>query len=110
MAFVSVAQVRVLHDDHISIADFSQGAEAQVADAELSHHQTAATTIKERKVQQEKMKKKRHALITVLSNPQLSNNKSISCDSAVVNPQGVFTRNIPFSSSSNDLQILERTE
>lgn len=44
VAFIGVAQVAVLHDDHVSIADLFEGAEAQVADVELSHdHATDST-------------------------------------------------------------------
>lgn len=49
MAFVGVAQVLVLDDDHVSIADFFQGAKAQGGDTELSHNHTAATTTKKKK-------------------------------------------------------------
>lgn len=42
VAFVGVAQVLVLHDDHISVADLFEGAKAQGGDAELSHDQAAA--------------------------------------------------------------------
>lgn len=48
--------------------------------------------------------------MTALNNTQLSKNKFVPRDSVIVNLQGVFTKNIPFSSSSNDLQILKRTE
>lgn len=109
MGFVGVAQVLVLNDDHISIADFFEGAKAQVANTKLSHNYAAAPTTKKKKVQQEEKKKKKD-FMAALNNTQLLTKKFISCDPAVVNPQGVFTRNIPFSSSSNDLQILERTE
>lgn len=44
MAFLGVAQVRVLHDDHVSVADFFERAQAQVADAQLEYRHTAAAT------------------------------------------------------------------
>lgn len=99
MAFVGVAQVLVLDDDHVSIADFFQGAKAQGGDTELSHNHTAATTTKKKK-----------DFTTALNNTQLLKRTFISWDPALVNLRGVFTRNVPLSSSSNDLQILKRTE
>lgn len=59
MAFVGVAQVVVLNDDHVSIADFFEGTKAQVVDSELSYHQTTATTTKDKIVEQEEEKKKK---------------------------------------------------
>ncbi len=53
MAFVGVAQVLVFNDDYVSIADFFEGAKAQVADTELSHSHAAAPTTKKKKVEQE---------------------------------------------------------
>lgn len=49
MAFFGVAQILALNDDHISIADFFEGAKAQVVDPELSYNHAAATTTKEKK-------------------------------------------------------------
>ena len=43
MAFIGVAQVLVLNDDHVSITDFFEGAKAQVVDTELGHNHAAAT-------------------------------------------------------------------
>lgn len=51
MLFVSVAQVLVLHDDHVSITDFFEGAKAQRGDTKLSHSHTAAATTKRKKVE-----------------------------------------------------------
>lgn len=48
MAFTGVAQVLVLHDDHVSIADFFQGAKAQRCDTETRNHQTTATAAKKK--------------------------------------------------------------
>lgn len=59
MAFFGVAQVLVLNDNHVSIADFLEGAKAQVVDIELSHNHTAATTSKKNKVEQEEKKEKK---------------------------------------------------
>lgn len=91
MAFSGVAQVLVLCDDYVSITDFFQGMKAQGGDTELSHNHTATTTTKKRREE-----KKR---------PALNNTHPV-----VVNLWGVFIKNIPLSSSSNDLQILKRTE
>lgn len=44
MAFLGVAQVGVLDDDHVSIADFFEGAKAQMFDAQLGDSHTAAAT------------------------------------------------------------------
>lgn len=49
MGFIGVAQVLVLNDDHISIADFFQGSKAQGGDTELSHNHAAAAAVKEKK-------------------------------------------------------------
>lgn len=38
VAFVGVAQVWVLGDGHVSVADFFQGAEAQGGDADICHN------------------------------------------------------------------------
>lgn len=59
MAFVGVAQVLVLNDDHVSIADFFQGAKAQGGDTELSHNHTAATTTKKKKIEKRRRRKKK---------------------------------------------------
>lgn len=57
MAVFDVAQVLVFHDDHISIADFFEGAKAQVVDTELSYGQTVATTTKKEMVEEKKKSK-----------------------------------------------------
>lgn len=109
VALIGVAQVLVLNNNYISITNFSEGAKAQVLDIELNNNHTAATTIEGKKVEQEE-KKDRKDFMTALNNTQLTRNKFMPCDPVVVNLQGVFTRNIPLCSSSNDLQILKRTE
>lgn len=44
MALIGVAQVAVLCDDHVSITDLFEGAEAQVTDIKLCHdHATDST-------------------------------------------------------------------
>lgn len=48
MGFIGVAQVLVLNDDHISIADFFQGPKAQGGDGELSHNHAAAAAVKKK--------------------------------------------------------------
>lgn len=51
MFFVSVAQVLVLNNNHVSITDFFEGAKAQRGDTKLSHNHTAAATTKRKKVE-----------------------------------------------------------
>lgn len=46
VGFVGVAQVLVLNDDHISIADFFQGSKAQGGDGEMSHNHATAAAVK----------------------------------------------------------------
>lgn len=89
VAIVGVAQVPVLNDDHVSIADFFEGPKAQVVDIKMSHNHAAATTTKEKKkVEQKEKKKKRKDFMTALNNTQLLKNKFISWDPAVVNLWG----------------------
>lgn len=54
VVFVGVAQVLVLRDDHIPVADFLQRAKAQGGDAQLSHSQTADATTKKKKIGEKK--------------------------------------------------------
>lgn len=86
MLLVSVAKVLVLNDDHVSIADFFEGAKAQGADAELSHNHTAATTTKKEQAgtgrEEEKIAKL--FLMTALNITQLLRKKFITCEPVVV--------------------------
>lgn len=68
MAFVGVAEVLVLHDEHISIANLFEGAKAQVADTELSHHHAAATATKGIDATGREEEKKGKDFITALNN------------------------------------------
>lgn len=43
MVFLGIAEVIILNNDHISIADLFEGAKAKVVDTELSHNHTAAS-------------------------------------------------------------------
>lgn len=54
VALVGVAEVLVLNDDHVSVTDFFERAEAQVVDPELSHNHTAAPATKGKEEQEEK--------------------------------------------------------
>lgn len=74
MVLVGVAQVLVLGDDYIPVADFLQRAKAQGGDAQLSHSQTAAAATKNRR----KKKDYKNGFL-------LSCCKGNTCDPAVVN-------------------------
>lgn len=113
VVFVGVAQVLVLNDDHVAVADFFEGAEAQGGDTELNHNHAAATATKKKKGRTggREEGKKGKGFMTALNNTQLLKKKFTSCEPVAVNLQGgVFTRNIPLRPSSNDLQIFKRTE
>lgn len=53
MALIGVAQVLVPNNDHVSIADFFEGAKAQGLDIKLNDNHAAAPTITGKKVEQE---------------------------------------------------------
>lgn len=74
VALTGVAQVLVLNNDHVSIADFFKGAKAQVLDIKLSHNHTAATTTERKKVEQEE-KKERKDFMTALNNTEILKKK-----------------------------------
>lgn len=52
MASVGVAEIVVLDDDHVTIADFFEGTKAQVADVKLSNGNAAATPFPPKKGKQ----------------------------------------------------------
>lgn len=99
VAFVGVAQVWVLGDGHITVADFFQRAKAQGGDADGGHNHALDAT---------KMEEKSVGIIRV-SNCCCRGNSSHVSPRLLI--QGsVFTRHVLLSSSSNDLQIFKRTE
>lgn len=52
VAFVGVAQVWVLGDGHVSVADFLQGAKAQGGDADVGHNHALDATKMEEKLEE----------------------------------------------------------
>lgn len=49
VASVGVAEIGVLEDDHVTVADFFEGAKAQIADVKLSNGNAAATPTQDKK-------------------------------------------------------------
>lgn len=99
VASVGVAQVDVLGDGHVSVADFFQRAKAQGGDADVCHNHALDAT---------KMRKNWRGK----SGFQLGccRGSSLHVSPRLLIQGSVFMRHVLLRSSSNDLQIFKRTE